>query len=234
MSLIGGLLFWLLMTGWVANDAYRRHRRWFGWAALVWFTNVIGLVAWSIARGRAPVLERPGVWRRLAVGVAAGVPLLLCSIVVSGLTVTFLFQPARNLGAAMEPTLDNEDQLIVNKLVYRSGDAQPGDIALMRYPLNPSLSFVKRIIARQGDTVRIVDGRVSVNDVPLTEPYVPPQFRGHDDWGPTIVPEGSFFVLGDHRTNSSDSRQWGYVPRQYILGKVVARLGGARGLALFD
>ena len=84
-------------------------------------------------------------------------------------------------------------------------------------------SFVKRVIAEEHDVVRIVDGRVYVNDVPLRDDYVAPEFRDHDDYGPELVPEGYYFVLGDHRNNSSDSRHWGMVPKKYIIGKVQVR-----------
>ena len=83
--------------------------------------------------------------------------------------------------------------------------------------------FVKRVIAREGDTVRIVDGRVYVNDVPLHDDYVPAEFRSHDDWGPQVIQQGYYFVMGDHRNNSSDSRHWGPVPKKYIVGKVKVR-----------
>jgi signal peptidase I len=68
-----------------------------------------------------------------------------------------------------------------------------------------------------------VDGQVFVNDVPLADQYVPSEYRSHDDWGPSIVPEGYYFVMGDHRNNSSDSRHWGFVPKRYIIGKVQVR-----------
>ena len=105
-----------------------------------------------------------------------------------------------------------------------SGTAQrPGDIVMLYYPVNPEKMFVKRVIAQENDTVRIVDGRVYVNDVALHDDYVPEEFRSHDDWGPQVIPEGYYFVMGDHRNNSSDSRHWGFVPKKYIIGKVQLR-----------
>ena len=139
------------------------------------------------------------------------------------LIVTFGFQVARVEGQSMAPTLEDQDRLIVNKLVYRIGEPRRGDIVMLYYPLNPDKSFVKRVIAEEGDTVRIVDGRVYVNDIPLHDDYVPPQYRSHDEWGPQVIPEGYDFVMGDHRNNSSDSRHWGMVPKKYIIGKVQLR-----------
>ena len=77
--------------------------------------------------------------------------------------------------------------------------------------------------AKTGDTVRIADGQVYVNDVPMQDDFVAPEYRSHDDYGPTVIPEGYYFVMGDHRNNSSDSRAWGYVPKKYIIGKVQLR-----------
>jgi signal peptidase I len=139
------------------------------------------------------------------------------------LIVTFGFQVARVEGMSMAPTLEDQDRLIVNKLIYRLGAPRRGDIVMLYYPLNPDKSFVKRVIAEEGDLVRIIDGRVYVNDVPLNDDYVPSQFRSHDDFGPQMVPEGYYFVMGDHRNNSSDSRHWGMVPKKYIIGKVQVR-----------
>jgi signal peptidase I len=153
----------------------------------------------------------------------AWVKTLVSAAVYAILIVTFGFQVARVEGQSMAPTLEDQDRLIVNKLVYRIGEPRRGDIVMLYYPLNPDKSFVKRVIAEEGDTVRIVDGRVYVNDIPLKDDYVPSEFRSHDDWGPQVIPEGYDFVMGDHRNNSSDSRHWGMVPKRYIIGKVQLR-----------
>ena len=153
----------------------------------------------------------------------AWVKTLASAAVYATLIVTFGFQVARVEGLSMAPTLDDQDRLIVNKLVYRLSSPRRSDIVMLYYPLNPDKSFVKRVIAEEGDQVRIVDGRVYVNDVPLPDDYVAEEYRSHDDWGPQVIPEGYYFVMGDHRNNSSDSRHWGMVPKKYIIGKVQIR-----------
>ena len=153
----------------------------------------------------------------------AGLQTLVSAAVYATLIVTFGFQVARVDGLSMAPTLEDHDRLIVNKLVYELGEPRPSDIVMLYYPLNPEKMFVKRVIAKEGDTVRIVDGRVFVNDVPLHDDYVPAEFRSHDDWGPQVIQQGYYFVMGDHRNNSSDSRHWGPVPKKYIVGKVKVR-----------
>jgi signal peptidase I len=148
---------------------------------------------------------------------------LASAAVYATLIVTFGFQVARVEGQSMAPTLADQDRLIVNKLAYRVGEPRSLDVVMLYYPLNPDKSFVKRVIGEEGDTVRIVDGQVFVNDVPLPDAYVPPEYRSHEDYGPTVIPEGYYFVMGDHRNNSSDSRHWGMVPKKYIIGKVQLR-----------
>jgi signal peptidase I len=165
----------------------------------------------------------PSAWARAGQEVVAGLKTLVSAAVYATLIVTFGFQVARVDGLSMAPTLEDHDRLIVNKLVYELGEPRPGDIVMLYYPLNPEKMFVKRVIAREGDSVRIVDGHVYVNDVPLHDDYVPAEFRSHDDWGPQIVQQGYYFVMGDHRNNSSDSRHWGPVPKKYIVGKVKVR-----------
>jgi signal peptidase I len=188
-----------------------------------------------IASSTAPVPIEPGPsetfvgrrratqWERVGREVAAGIRTLVSAAVYAALIVTFGFQVARVDGSSMAPTLEDRDRLIVNKLVYEIGSPQPGDIVMLYYPLNPDKLFVKRVIAQEGDMVRIVDGKVFVNDQPLLDDYVSVDWRSHDDWGPQVVQQGYYFVLGDHRNNSSDSRHWGFVPKKYIVGKVKVR-----------
>jgi len=175
---------------------------------------------------RAPALlprEHPSTASRVGEELLAWLKTLASAAVYATLIVTFGFQVARVDGLSMAPTLEDHDRLIVNKLVYEMGDPRPGDIVMLYYPLNPDKMFVKRVIASEGDVVRIVDGHVYVNDIPLHDDYVPEEFRSHDDWGPTVIQQGYYFVMGDHRNNSSDSRHWGQVPKKYIVGKVKVR-----------
>jgi signal peptidase I len=166
------------------------------------------------------MLQRLGFWRD---EIIAWVRTLVSAAVYAILIVTFGFQVARVEGESMAPTLANQDRLIVNKLIYRLGPPRKKDIVMLYYPPDPDKSFVKRVIAEEGELVKIEEGRVYVNDVPLDDDYVPQEFRSHDDFPPTMVKEGYYFVMGDHRNNSSDSRIWGEVPKKYIIGKVQLR-----------
>ncbi len=180
-----------------------------------------------------PAAPRTSAWVRVTREVFAGVRTLVSAAVYATLIVTFGFQVARVDGLSMAPTLEDHDRLIVDKLVYELGDPRPGDIVMLYYPVNPEKMFVKRVIAREGDTVRIVDGRVFVNNMALHDDYVPPEFRSHDDFGPQLIPQGYYFVMGDHRNNSSDSRHWGMVPKKYIVGKVQVRWWPLQDARLF-
>ena len=162
---------------------------------------------------------------RLADEFVAWLKTLASAAVYATLIVTFGFQVARVEGQSMSPTLQDQDRLIVNKFVYLThiGEPQLGDIVMLYYPNNPKKSFVKRVIAAENQTIRMVDGKVFVNEVQIDDSFVPPEYRGHDDYGPVVIPEGYYFVMGDHRTNSSDSRHWGYVPKKYIIGRVQLR-----------
>jgi signal peptidase I len=170
--------------------------------------------------------ERPGQswsWARVGAELFSWMKTLISAAVYATFIVTFGFQVARVDGMSMAPTLEDHDRLIVDKMIYLYEDPRPGDIVMLYYPLNPDKMFVKRVIATEGQTVRIVDGHVYVNDVPLQDTYVAPRFRSHDDFGPELIPKGYDFVMGDHRNNSSDSRDWGFVPKKYIVGKVQVR-----------
>ena len=166
------------------------------------------------------VLQRLNVWKDELID---WFKTLASAAVYATLIVTFGFQVARVEGQSMAPTLADQDRLIVNKFAYRVGIPRRGDIVMLYYPINPDKSFVKRVIAEEGDTVKITDGRVYVNDVPMDDSFVPPEYRSHDDFGPQVIQEGYYFVMGDHRNNSSDSRHWGLVPKKYIIGKVQLR-----------
>jgi signal peptidase I len=161
--------------------------------------------------------------RRILGEFLAWLRVLGSSAVYATIVVTFGVQVARVEGESMAPTLHSQDRLVVNKLVYRFEEPQPGDVVMMYYPADPEKTFVKRYIAGERDTVRIVNGEVFVNDNLLADTYVSGQHRSHDDWDPKVVPDGFCFVLGDNRTNSSDSRVFGFVPRKYVLGRVQLR-----------
>jgi len=148
---------------------------------------------------------------------------LASAAVYATLIVTFGFQVVRVEGQSMAPTLLDQDRLIVNKLIYRLGEPRRSDIVMLYYPIDPDKSFVKRVIAEEGDTFRIENGLVFVNDVPVRDDYVPQGFKSYEDYGEQVVPQGYYFVMGDHRNNSSDSRHWGMVPKKYIIGKVLVR-----------
>jgi signal peptidase I len=146
---------------------------------------------------------------------------LFVSAVISALIIVFLYQPVKVEGTSMLPGLSDQERIFINKFVYHLEPIERGDIVVFHYPADPSKSYIKRVIAVGGDRVRIDDGRVYVNGRRLREPYVPPQFRDERSYAETVVPENSYFVLGDHRSSSSDSRDFGPVARSYIYGKAV-------------
>ncbi|NLG74312.1 MAG: signal peptidase I [Chloroflexi bacterium] len=122
-------------------------------------------------------------------------------------------------GFSMEPTLKSGEFVIVNKLAYKLGEPQIGDVIVFHYPRDPQQEYIKRVIGRPGDQVQILGGKVYVNGEELDEPYVAAPAAYPDQ--ETVVPEGALFVLGDNRNNSSDSHNWGTVPLEYVIGKAV-------------
>ena len=167
--------------------------------------------------------EQPHRLAGVAHGIVDWFRTLASAAVYATLLLTFVGQIARVDGLSMEPTLADHDRLVVNKWVYRVSEPRPGDIVMLYYPVDPEKSFVKRVIAREGDEVRIASGKVYVNGVALHDEFVPPEYRSFEDFGPQVVPQGYYFVMGDHRNGSSDSRHWGPVPKKYIVGKVQLR-----------
>jgi len=144
---------------------------------------------------------------------------LIISVAVSTFIIIFLYQPVRVEGTSMLPMLEDQDRLFINKLAYRVGDIQRGDVVVFLYPHDHQKSYIKRVIALPGDDLRIEHGRVFVNGRELSEKYVPPRFEDDRSLPETIVPEHEYFVMGDHRSISSDSRDFGPVDRDLIYGK---------------
>ena len=144
---------------------------------------------------------------------------LLLSTAASAFIITFLYQPVRVEGTSMLPRLLDRDRLFINKFVYHFAAIERGDVVVFRYPHNPELSYIKRVIALPGDRLRIDEGRVTLNGQPLDEPYVPLLYRDTRSLSEFVVPKGQYFVMGDHRSISSDSREFGPVDRQLIYGK---------------
>jgi len=137
--------------------------------------------------------------------------------------IAFVAQAFRVQGTSMEPLLQDNERIVVNKFVYRFRPIQRGDVVVFWFPGDPQLSFVKRVIGLPGDVIQIRSGEVLVNGVLSKEPYLPSSYRDNDDLPPTEVKKGFYFVLGDHRRSSNDSRAWGQVPEKYIYGRAAFR-----------
>jgi signal peptidase I len=148
---------------------------------------------------------------------------LMVSMVIAVVVILFIYQPVKVEGTSMMPSLVDQERIFINKFVYRFGLAQVqrGDTVVFWFPGDPSKSYIKRVIGVPGDMVEVRNGVVYVNGARLAETYVPPEYRDHSVMSPERVPEDQYFVLGDHRSSSNDSRAWGMVPRRYIYGKAV-------------
>src|SRR3984957_8436441 len=146
---------------------------------------------------------------------------LLISAGVSVLIILFLYQPVRVEGTSMLPRLEDHDRLFINKFVYHISSIERGDVVVFHYPRDPEKSYIKRVIALPGDSLRIDHGQLWVNGKALAEMYVPDEFRDTRSMAEMVVPEGTYFMMGDHRSISSDSREFGPVERSLIYGKAV-------------
>jgi signal peptidase I len=153
--------------------------------------------------------------------VAVWVRDLLVSLAISAFIIIFLYQPVKVEGTSMMPGLEDQERIFVNKFVYRWEPIQRGDIIVFRYPRDTSKSYIKRVIGIAGDHIRIETGQVYVNGEALDEDYVPTDYADARSYGEIVVPASSFFVLGDHRSMSNDSRDFGTVNERYIYGKAV-------------
>jgi signal peptidase I len=151
---------------------------------------------------------------------------LAFSFLIAVVLIVFIYQPVKVEGTSMEPGLDDNERIFINKFTYKLnlGEIKRGDTVVFWYPRDISKSYIKRVIGVPGDRIRIVRGQVYVNDLALHEDYVASSFRDLTTWqdGEDVaVPLNQYFVLGDHRNSSSDSRAWGWVPRDNIYGKAV-------------
>lgn len=148
---------------------------------------------------------------------------LLISVVMAVLVILFLYQPVKVEGTSMMPSLVDQERIFINKFVYKYGigDVQRGDMVVFWFPVDPTKSYIKRVIGLPGDVIEVDNGTVFVNGKALQEDYVPDEYRDRMSMSPYTVGADEYFVLGDHRSSSNDSRSWGAVPRHYIYGKAV-------------
>jgi signal peptidase I len=156
--------------------------------------------------------KKPGSARNLLIDIIETV--LLAAILY--ISIEAISARIRVDGFSMVPTLQSGELVVVNKLAYKWNEPETGDIVVFQYPRDPEQEYIKRVIGTAGDTVRIEDGQVYVNDTPIFEPYISTPTSYENEW---IIPQDSIFVLGDNRNNSSDSHSWGPVPMNLVIGK---------------
>lgn len=132
----------------------------------------------------------------------------------------FLIEPFGVISGSMEPTLSVNDRMLVSKVSYYIQEPKRGDIVLFKYPLDRKRNFVKRLIATEGETVAVRNSRLYINGQQVPEDYLPRGLKFRD-YGPVVVPPDSYFMMGDNRNNSSDSREWGFVHKDLVVGKAV-------------
>jgi signal peptidase I len=148
---------------------------------------------------------------------------ILFAFVTAIFIVIFVVQPVKVEGTSMQPHLVDQERIFVNRFIYRFAEIDRGDVVVFWFPKDPNKSFIKRVLALPADEVEIRNGAVYVNGAKQDEPYLTREFQDHDSYPKTVVPEDHYFVLGDHRNSSNDSRNWGWVPRENIYGKAVFR-----------
>ncbi|KGP77205.1 signal peptidase I [Desulfosporosinus sp. Tol-M] len=156
-------------------------------------------------------MERQKTKRKWILGIIAAV--LLIGIFLRWV----VLQPYLIRQPSMEPGLVSGDRIVVNRLAYRGCAPTRGDVVVFAFPKDLKRTFVKRVIAAEGETVELRDNKVFVNGDVIAEPYVKP--GDYPPYGPEVVPVGKVFVLGDNRRESEDSREWGLLPKNYLLGK---------------
>jgi len=146
---------------------------------------------------------------------------LVISVMIAIFIIVFVYQPMKVEGTSMMPLLSDQERIFVNKFVYRLEPISRGDVVVFRYPYDPSKSYIKRVVGLAGDRIRIDSGQLFVNDQQVDEDYVPADYADARSYAEIVVPSHSYFVLGDHRSRSSDSREFGPVDESFIYGKAV-------------
>ncbi|MFB3825906.1 MAG: signal peptidase I [Bryobacteraceae bacterium] len=148
---------------------------------------------------------------------------LTFSVLIAVVLIVFIYQPVKVEGTSMMPALSDQERIFINKFTYRFGvgSIERGDLVVFWFPLDRSKSYIKRVIGLPGDRVEIDRGTVYINGRRLEENYVPEEYRDTSSLEPMTVPPDEYFVLGDHRSSSNDSRAWKCVNRRYIYGKAV-------------
>jgi signal peptidase I len=148
---------------------------------------------------------------------------LAVSVLIAVVLIVFIYQPVKVEGTSMMPALHDQERIFINKFTYRLGKAgiQRGDLVVFWFPMDITKSYIKRVIGLPGDTLAIDRGTVLLNGKPLVEGYVPTEYRDDQSMPLTRVADGSYFVMGDHRVSSNDSRAGWTVPRENIYGKAV-------------
>ena len=146
---------------------------------------------------------------------------LSISLLIAGVVIVFLYQPVKVEGTSMMPRLVDQERIFINKFVYQLEPVNRGDVVVFRYPFDQAKSYIKRVIGLPGETVRLVSGEVFINGRKLQEPYIVEEYRDRQSHAPIVIPPDQYYVLGDHRNSSNDSRVWGPVPKQYVYGKAV-------------
>jgi len=171
--------------------------------------------------GGAVVVPPPSSPLRVGSGFGVWLRDLIISLAISAFIIIFLYQPVKVEGTSMMPSLVDQERIFVNKFVYRLEPIERGDIVVFRYPYDPSKSYIKRVIGMAGDRIRIDGGQVYVNGETLDESYVPAEYTDARTFPEAVVPANSYYVLGDHRSMSDDSRNFGPVNQSFIYGKAV-------------
>jgi signal peptidase I len=146
---------------------------------------------------------------------------LIVSLAISAFIIVFIYQPVKVEGTSMMPLLSDQERIFVNKFVYRLEPISRGDVVVFRYPRDPSKSYIKRVVGVEGDRIRIDGGQLYVNGQELDEEYVPPAYEDTRTYPEIVVPPHCYYLLGDHRSMSNDSRDFGPVNQSYIYGKAV-------------